>query len=158
MAPPRVPYSSGSWLPGCSAARRAAFSMSTCFQATQSSQKRTNGAAKGAVQQRLLAAGLQRGAAQRLDDIAHVVVDHVLQLVGRAVQGAARRAELAARRVLLHLRDTQVDKSDGSCCLLELQGLYFNTRCVSATLNLPPVGSSSTCATQVEVELSKDCI
>lgn len=65
---------------------------------------RTNGAHDGGVQQHLAPARLQHRALQRRDQVAHVEVDDVLQLVARAVQEARRARKLAAGRVLLHLR------------------------------------------------------
>ena len=64
---------------------------------------RTDCAHDGGVEEHFAAAGLQGGALQGRDQVAHVEVDHILQLVRRAVKQAVGARELAACGVLLHL-------------------------------------------------------
>ena len=65
---------------------------------------RTEGAHDGAVDDGLLTARLHRRSLQRRHDVADVELDDVLQLVVRAVEGAADARKLAASRVLLDLQ------------------------------------------------------
>ena len=73
------------------------------LQAWTKEQAFTYCAHDGGVQEHFSAAGLQGGALQGRDQVAHVEVDNVLQLVRRAVEQAVGARKLAACGVLLHL-------------------------------------------------------
>lgn len=62
----------------------------------------------GGIQQHFSATRLQHSALQRGDQVAHMEVHNVLQLVSCAIQEAGHACKLATRGVLLNLRQALV--------------------------------------------------